>query len=44
MGRLTVARAALVGALQGALLGASSACSWLIFTCDPNPAVPLLVL
>lgn len=44
-GRFTTARAALVGALEGALLGASfGVLMALIFSYDPNPAVPLLIL
>jgi uncharacterized membrane protein len=44
-GRLTTARAALLGAAQGALLGAIlGLLAGLIFTLDPSPAIPLLVL
>ena len=52
-GRLSTGRAALVGALQGALFRGSMEVTLaaflgllmgLIFTYDPNPAVPLLVL
>jgi hypothetical protein len=44
-GRLTTARAALVGAAQGALLEALIALlAGLVFTLDPDPALPLLVL
>ena len=44
-GRLTTGRAALLGAAQGAMLGALfSALLVLIFTYDPDPAVPLLIL
>ena len=44
-GRFTTARAALVGALEGALLGACFGLLMaLIFSYDPNPALPLLVL
>ena len=44
-GRYTTGRAALVGALEGALLGgAFGLLMGLIFTYDPNPAIPLLVL
>jgi uncharacterized membrane protein len=44
-GRYTTGRAALVGALEGGLLGAFfGLLMGLIFTYDPNPAVPLLVL
>ena len=44
-GRFTTARAALVGALEGALLGAFFGLLMaLIFSYDPNPALPLLVL
>jgi uncharacterized membrane protein len=44
-GRFTTGRAALVGALEGALLGAVlGLLMGLIFTYDPSPAVPLLVL
>jgi hypothetical protein len=44
-GRMTVATAAALGALQGAVLGALFALGFgLIFTFSPNPALPLLVL
>jgi uncharacterized membrane protein len=44
-GRYTTGRAALVGALEGALLGgAFGLLMAVIFTYDPNPAIPLLVL
>jgi hypothetical protein len=44
-GRFSTGRAALVGALEGALLGAFFGLLMaLIFSYDPNPAAPLLVL
>jgi hypothetical protein len=44
-GRMTVATAAALGALQGAVLGALFALGFgLLFTFTPNPALPLLVV
>ncbi len=44
-GRLTIGRAAGLGAAQGALIGGLfGALLALFFTYDPNPAVPLLIL
>src|SRR4051812_39797424 len=44
-GRMTVATAALLGALQGTVIGSLFALGFgLIFTYRPNPALPLLVL
>ena len=44
-GRMTVATAAVLGALQGASLGALFALAFgLIFTFSPDPALPLLVV
>lgn len=44
-GRLTTGRAALLGALQGAFIGGFlGLLAALIFTWDPNPAVPLIIL
>ncbi len=44
-GRMTVATAAALGALQGAVLGALFALGFgLIFTFSPDPALPLLVV
>ena len=44
-GRLTTGRAALLGALQGAFIGGVlGLLAALIFTWDPNPAVPLIIL
>jgi uncharacterized membrane protein len=44
-GRLTTGRAALLGAAQGALIGGIfGLLMGLIFTYDPNPVVPLLML
>jgi hypothetical protein len=44
-GRMTVATAAALGALQGAVLGALFALGFgMIFTFSPNPALPLLVV
>jgi hypothetical protein len=44
-GRMTTGRAALLGALQGAVIGLLfSVLMALIFTYDPNPAVWLLIL
>jgi hypothetical protein len=44
-GRMTTGRAALLGALQGAFIGGFlGLLAALIFTFDPSPAVPLLIL
>ncbi len=44
-GRMTTGRAALLGAIQGSVIGASfGLLAALIFSLDPNPAAPLLVL
>jgi hypothetical protein len=44
-GRMTVAGAAALGALQGAVLGALFALGFgMIFTFSPNPALPLLLV
>jgi hypothetical protein len=44
-GRMTVATAAVLGALQGAVVGALFALGFgMIFTFSPNPALPLLVV
>jgi uncharacterized membrane protein len=44
-GRLTIARAALLGAAQGAVIGGLfGVLLALFFTYDPNPAVPLIIL
>jgi hypothetical protein len=44
-GRMTVATATALGALQGAVLGALFALGFgMIFTFSPNPALPLLVV
>jgi heat induced stress protein YflT len=44
-GRVTTGRAALLGALEGALVGAFlGVLVAVIFSYDPNPAVPLLIL
>src|SRR3954463_7403168 len=44
-GRLTTGRAALLGALPGALIGGIlGLLAALIFTWDPHPAVPLIIL
>jgi uncharacterized membrane protein len=45
VGRMTTGRAALNGALNGAMIGALlGLLAGLIFTIDPNPVLPLLVL
>src|SRR4051794_18650790 len=45
VGRLTTGRAALTGALNGAMIGALlGLLTGLIFTIDPDPVLPLLVL